>query len=166
MYRILLLSTASRYRCYAGLWCRSFFRSLCCFSCCDSSETQEPRNVLMGAYLSQPVTDKVVLTSDVGLQKADMFSKTAPLKGHATGNVMRTCNEFAAGGRRRRECRFQVWRLCNAGLANRNGKYMLLLVQTHLCPPKQGCPALSVTCTHLQSLLICTCARSVVDTSV
>ena len=116
-------------------WCRSFFRSLCCFSCCDSSETQEPRNVLMGAYLSQPVTDKVrtlVLTPGAGLQKADTFSKITLLKGHATGNVMRTCNEIAVGGRRRRECRVQVWRLCNAGLANRNGKHMLLFAQNSI----------------------------------
>ena len=85
----------------------------------------------MGAYLSQPVTDKVrtlVLTSDAGLHKADTFSKIMLLKGHATGNVKRTCNKIAAGGRRRRECRLQVWRLCNAGLANRNGKYKLFLV--------------------------------------
>ncbi len=55
----------------------------------------------MGAYLSQPVTDKVrtpVFTSDAGLQEADTFSKITLLKGHATGNVMRTCNEIAAGG--------------------------------------------------------------------
>ena len=113
----------------------------------------------MGAYLSQPVTDKVrtlVLTPGAGLQKADTFSKITLLKGHATGNLMRTCNEIAVGGRRRRECRVQVWRLCNAGLANRNGKHVLLFAQTPSMSAKAGCTALSVACKHLQFLLICT----------
>ena len=38
---------------------RSFLSRLCCFTCCDTDSPVAQPNVLMGAYLSQPVTDKV-----------------------------------------------------------------------------------------------------------